>query len=166
MEKASQHAFAGSDDAALESGCARLAQNSPSSCPSDIGKHITMIRKYAAENNLEGAVSVFKSLEESGVDLNTVMFNAILDACVQCWDLRAAESWIERMKKDGMIVIVSFNTLIKAHLQNGHFSKARQLMEEMKKRDLRPNRVTFNELINAMVSRGKGGDGHRREEMW
>merc|ERR1719359_1426807 len=122
-----------------------------------------MIRNCAAENNLKGAVSVFASLEQSGVDLNSVIFNTVLDACVECRDLNAAEEWMARMKDAGMADVVSFNTLIKAHLQNGNFDKARCLMEEMKKEGLQPNRVTFNELINAMVA--KGGDG-RRKQMW
>merc|ERR1719262_657071 len=62
-----------------------------------------------------------------------------------------------------MTDVVTFNTLIKSHLQKGNFSKARCLMEEMKGQDLQPNRVTFNELINAMVT--KGSDGQRKE-MW
>merc|ERR1719359_2642219 len=119
-----------------------------------------MIRNCAAENNLKGAVSVFASLEQSGVDLNSVIFNTVLDACVECRDLNAAEEWMARMKDAGMADVVSFNTLIKAHLQNGNFDKARCLMEEMKKEGLQPNRVTFNELINAMVM--KGGDERRR----
>merc|ERR1719335_883085 len=113
-----------------------------------------MIRNCAAQGSLQGAMSVFNSLEQSGVDLNSVIYNTVLDACVECRDLKAAESWMDRMKKDNMMDVVSFNTLIKAHLQNGGFDKARQLMEEMKKLDLQPNRVTFNELINAMVSKG------------
>jgi len=122
-----------------------------------------MIRNCATEKNLKGAFGVFESLEQSGVDLNSVIYNTVLDACVECQDLNAAESWVDRMKTDGMTDVVTFNTLIKAHLQNGNFRKARSLMEEMRKQDLQPNRVTFNELINAMVS--KGGDS-RRKEMW
>jgi pentatricopeptide repeat protein len=53
--------------------------------------------------------------------------------------------------------------MIKLHLQTGHFDQARSLMEEMKKQDLQPNRVTFNELINALVS--KGGES-KRKQMW
>jgi pentatricopeptide repeat protein len=67
------------------------------------------------------------------------------------------------MKKVDMTDVVSFNTLIKAHLQVGNFDKARCLMDEMRKEGLQPNRVTFNELINAMVT--KGGD-ERRRRMW
>merc|ERR1719487_1105933 len=150
-------------NAALKCGRNHLANNLLSASPSDVAKHITMIRNFASENNLKGAVSVFASLEQSGVDLNSVIFNTVLDACVECRDLNAAEEWMARMKDAGMADVVSFNTLIKAHLQNGNFDKARCLMEEMKKDGLQPNRVTFNELINAMVA--KGGDG-RRKQMW
>merc|ERR1719183_2455103 len=99
-----------------------------------------MIRNCAAENNLKGAGCVFESLEQSGVDLNSVIYNTVLDACVECRDLKAAESWMERMKKDKMTDVVTFNTLIKCQLQKGNFSKARCLMEEMKGQDLQPNR--------------------------
>jgi len=150
-------------NAALKCGRTQLAQNLLSSSPSDIAKHITMIRNCGAEGNLKGAVGVFHSLEQSGVDLNSVIYNTVLDACVECRDLPAAEAWMENIKKAGMADVVSFNTLIKAHLQCKNFAKARSLMEEIKKEGLQPNRVTFNELINALVI--KGGDA-QRGQMW
>jgi pentatricopeptide repeat protein len=122
-----------------------------------------MIRNCAAAKDLKGAVGVFQTLEQSGVDLNPVIYNTVLDACVECRDLQAAEKWMQEMKKAGMTDVVSFNTLIKSHLQNGNFDKARRLMEEMKKDGLQPNRVTFNELMNAMAAKGNYGG---RKHMW
>merc|ERR1719316_513412 len=89
----------------------------------------------------------------------------MLDACVECRDLNAAGTWLERIKATGMADVVTFNTLIKAHLQNVTFDKARRLMEEMKKQGLPPNRVTYNELINAMVSGTQKGYVNRKD-MW
>ena len=37
-------------------------------------------RSCAAEINLQGAVGVFNSLEQNGVDLNSVVYNTVLDA--------------------------------------------------------------------------------------
>jgi pentatricopeptide repeat protein len=150
-------------NAALRCGRAHLAKNLLDSSPSDVAKHITMIRNCAAENNLQGAIAVFDSLESSGVDLNSVIYNTVLDACVECHDIEAAEAWMEQTKKAGMADVVSFNTLIKAHLQSSKFDRARSMMEEMKQEGLQPNRVTFNELINALVN--KGGEA-RRAETW
>jgi len=129
----------------------------------DIAKQITMIRSHAADKNLQGAFSVFEAMERSGIDLNCIMFNTVLDACVECKDLKAAEAWMERMRQASMTDVVSFNTLIKAHLQNGSFDKVRRLMELMTSEGLKPNQVTFNELLNSMAS--KGGEGLRKQ-MW
>lgn len=150
-------------NAALRCGRTHLAKKLLDSAPSDVAKHITMMRNCAAEGNLKGAMSVFEALKASGVDLNSVIYNTVLDACVECRDLKAAEAWMVQTKEAGMADVVSFNTLIKAHLMNDHFDKARAMMEEMKKEGLQPNRVTFNELINALVTKG----GHaRRSQTW
>jgi len=129
----------------------------------DVTKHITMIRNCAAQKDLEGAVNAFDSLQKTGVDLNPIIYNTVLDACVECQDLRAAEAWVEKSKNAGMADVVSFNIIIKAHLQTGNFEKVRCLMAEMVKQGFAPNGVTFNELINALGS--KGGDNCRKQ-MW
>jgi len=152
-----------STKAPRKSSSPRDTPTAQSSSSPDIAKQINMIRTYGAERNLQGAFSVFESMEQSGIDLNCIMYNTVLHACVECKDLKAAETWMERMKKADMADVVSFNTLIKAHLQSGSFDKARRLMEVMTSDGLKPNQVTFNELINAMVSRG--GDS-RRKQLW
>merc|ERR1719484_296873 len=117
----------------------RDSPTTPSSnCP-DIAKQINLIRSCAVEKNLQGAVSAFQGLERSGIEMNCIMYNTVLDACVECKDLKEAEAWMERMNSVGMTDVVSFNTLIKAHLQNGNFDKARRLMEMMTSEGFQPN---------------------------
>jgi pentatricopeptide repeat protein len=147
-------------NAAVRCGRNSLANRLLEGSPSDIAKHITMIQNCASGNNLKGAFSVFESLERSGVDLNSVVYNTILEACVQCRDLQAAEAWMEKTKEAGMADVVSFNTLIKAHLLNHKHAKARSLMDDMKSLGLQPNRVTYNELINSVVAVGT------KDAMW
>jgi len=142
-------------NAAIRCGRSELAKTLLNASPSDLAKYINMIRNCAAENNLAGAKAVFEAAMTSGVELNNFVYNALLDACVECKDLKAAEDFMEKTRKAGMIDVVSFNTLIKAHLQLGHFTKGRALVEEMKKEGLQPNMVTFNEFINAMIAKGR-----------
>jgi hypothetical protein len=61
--------------AALKCGRTSLANTLLAASPSDIAKHITMIQRCAAENNLQGAFEMFESLAQSGVDLNSVVYN-------------------------------------------------------------------------------------------
>lgn len=149
--------------AALKCGRHDLAKTFLDAAPSDVAKHITMIRNCAASGNLIGAMKVFETLKNSGTEINSVAYNTVLDACVECRDLKAAEEWMASMKKAGLTDVVSYNTLIKAHLQRENFSKSRTLMEEMRSEGLSPNRVTYNELVNALVTRGSHA---QRREVW
>jgi len=149
--------------AALRSGRSQLAESLLGVSPSDLAKYITMIRNCAAEKNLAGAKAVFESAKQSQAEMNSVIYNTVLDACVACQDIKAAEEWMEYAKQEDMIDVVSFNTLIKAHLQLGNFARVQALMEKMKKEGLQPNEVTYNELINAMVT--KGGE-RSRTDVW
>merc|ERR1719311_1668034 len=150
-------------NAALRSGRSQLAESLLGVSPSDLAKYITMIRNCAAEKNLAGAKAVFESAKQSQAEMNSVVYNTVLDACVACQDIKAAEEWMEYAKQEDMIDVVSFNTLIKAHLQLGNFARVQALMEKMKKEGLQPNEVTYNELINAMVT--KGGE-RSRTDVW
>mmetsp|Transcript_37999 Transcript_37999/g.104493 ORF Transcript_37999/g.104493 Transcript_37999/m.104493 type:complete len:1114 (+) Transcript_37999:133-3474(+) len=151
---------------ALRCGRANLAKTLLNASPSDVAKHITMIRNRAAEGDLEGAITVFNTLKENVVEMSSVAYNTVIDACVECHNLEAAEAWMQRTKDAGLVDTVSFNTLIKAHLAKGHFEAARGLVEQMKKEGLRPNRVTYNELINATITRnGRKGVWQLIDEM-
>merc|ERR1719238_1583512 len=137
----------------MKCGRMELAKTFMENAPCDVAKHITMIRNCAQGKDLRGAMAVFASLRVAGTTLNSVVYNTVLDACVECQDLEAAEKWMRTTKEAGMSDVVSYNTLIKAHLHGGRFEKARALMAEMRKEGLQPNRVTFNELVNASISK-------------
>jgi pentatricopeptide repeat protein len=110
---------------------------------------------------------VFESLQQTAAELNNVVYNTVLDACVECCDLDQATLWMKKMKEVKMADVVSYNTLIKFHLQRKNFVKARGLIDEMKKEGLQPNRVTFNELLNAMIGQSaRDSDGGIRPQIW
>merc|ERR1719163_410014 len=127
--------------AALHCGRTSLVQCLFDTSRSDVAKHIVMIRKCASENNLQGAMSIFNSLKVGGVEMNSIIYNTVLDACVKCNDLKAAEDWMRQIREAGLADVISFNTLIKAYLMHGNVGKARGVMDEMKKLGLQPNRV-------------------------
>ena len=60
--------------------------------------------------------AVFESAKQSVAEMDSVIYNTALDACVACQDIEAAEEWMGYSKQEGMTDVVSFNTLIKAHL--------------------------------------------------
>jgi|EP00927_Polykrikos_kofoidii_P041288 pentatricopeptide repeat protein len=148
-------------DSALKCGRTTLARKLLDASPSSVAKHITMIRKYASEGNLKGAVDIFETLRRNVTDMNSIIYNSIIDACVECRDMSAAKYWMDQTRKAGMVDVASYNTLIKAHLAEGSFDTARSLVKDMQREGIQANRVTYNELLNASVMEatraGRGG---------
>merc|ERR1719243_499757 len=126
----------------------------------DISKHVAMMRARSKENDLEGAMQVFRKLQSSGVQLTALAYNALLDSCVQCGKVNVALQHFNEMKELGFVDVVSYNTLLKAYLKIGQIHKARSLLKEMAESDIQANQVTYNEMLNALVSTKD------RKEMW
>ena len=58
------------------------------------GSDLTMIRSCATDKNLAGAKAVFEAAKSSGAQLNNFVYNALLDACVECQNLKAAADFM------------------------------------------------------------------------
>merc|ERR1719375_2417252 len=119
----------------------------------DISKHIAMMRARSKENDLEGAMQVFRKLQSSGVQLTALAYNALLDSCVQCGKVHVALQHFKEMQDLGLVDVVSYNTLLKAYLKQGQIVKARKLLGEMAENNIQANQVTYNEMMNAMGMR-------------
>jgi len=117
----------------------------------DLSKHITKIRSCGQEKDLHEAVRVFNHLKQSGVQMNAMIYNCLIDACVQCGDVRAALGYFEQMKQLNFVDTVSYNTMVKAYLSSNQAEQAQALLQEMSRRGLPPNKVTYNELLDARV---------------
>merc|ERR1719299_154984 len=126
----------------------------------DISKHVAMMRARSKENDLEGAMQVFRKLQSSGVQLTALVYNALLDSCVQCGKVNIALQHFNEMKDLGFVDVVSYNTLLKAYLKIGQINKARTLLAEMSENNIQANQVTYNEMLNALVT------VKDRQEMW
>merc|ERR1719301_224554 len=126
----------------------------------DISKHVAMMRARSKENDLEGAMQVFRKLQSSGVQLTALAYNALLDSCVQCGKVHVALQHFKEMQDLGLVDVVSYNTLLKAYLKQGQIVKARKLLSEMAESDIQANQVTYNEMLNALVT------VKDRKEMW
>merc|ERR1719311_1093042 len=126
----------------------------------DISKHVAMMRARSKENDLEGAMQVFQKLQSSGVQLTALVYNALLDSCVQCGKVNIALQHFNEMKELGLVDVVSYNTLLKAYLKQGQIVKARKLLSEMSENNVQANQVTYNEMLNALVTTKD------RKEMW
>jgi len=123
------------------------AEASASPVGGDVTQKAAMIKAHARDLNLAAAQNVFRQYRGS----NSMLSNSFLDACVQCNDFKEAYAHFDAMKRNGLANIVSYNTLLKAHLKKGQVDEAQVLLREMSSRGLQASKVTYHELLNAMV---------------
>jgi len=114
-----------------------------------------MIKSLGAERRLQDATTVFRACLEH----NASLYNALLDACVECKDTDAAEQIMKEAVSNGKADVVTYNTLVKAHVRAGKLQRAHSTMEVMRREGMPPNRITFNELLDAAM-------GDRPEGAW
>mmetsp|Transcript_13933 Transcript_13933/g.32684 ORF Transcript_13933/g.32684 Transcript_13933/m.32684 type:complete len:1078 (-) Transcript_13933:138-3371(-) len=149
--------------AALQCGREDLVAGLMEAPTTDSAKYVSIIRSWSSKGNLEEAMKTFHVLEASGAELTHSIWNSALDACVECQDLRRAEDLMKRMEAAKVADTVSYNTLIKAHLRQENYDHARCLMDKMQRAGYRPNHVTYNELINALVRNERD---RRHSQVW
>merc|ERR1719321_968749 len=117
----------------------------------DLQNYMALMRAAAKEKNLPAALSILSDLEASSLHPDTTTYNRALDACVICDDLKEARDLFNRMRDQGDIDVISYNTLLKGLGANCCWAEAESLLQEMRSKGLKPNCVTYNSLINAGI---------------
>jgi len=118
----------------------------------EVPKHVALIKAVGAQQGIKAAEAVFSLCPEQ----NSVLHNAVLDICVEQGDLEASERWMKTLGDKGMADVVTYNTLIKVHLNQHQFKRARSVIEQMRKAGFQPNLVTFNGIVDATLTASKG----------
>jgi len=129
-----------------------LAQTLLEQGDGDLNQHVTMIQACGRKRDLRGAKQAFDRLKQSGAPLSPLIYNCLLDACVQCGDMKGAEEYFGQMEQLECADVVSYNTVLKSYLHSNRSNEAHRLLQEMVERGLPANRVTYNELLNAKVA--------------
>jgi len=83
--------------------------------------------------------------------VTSLLYNAVLEACVQCGDMSAASTYFVQAKEQGLADVVSYNTIVKGNLVIGNMDIANDLLHEMSEAGLAANRITYHELLNYHV---------------
>merc|ERR1719163_1465053 len=120
----------------------------------DSAKQAKIIRSYGKDGNLRGAIGIFNQMKQGQAPLNSLMYNSILEASVQCGDMKAALDFFSMAKEEGHADVVSYNTVMKGHLADGKMNAALQLLKEMSDSNMPASLVTYHGILNAHVQSG------------
>jgi len=120
----------------------------------DIHHHMAMIKAAGQDKDVDKAFAILEQLKGSGMKLDTLVYNSVLDVCGSAGEMKRARSLAAEMRKDGMVDIISYNTLLKGYGMCGDSQGAKEVIAEMEKCGLPPNDISYNCLINLAASSG------------
>lgn len=131
----------------------RLSQNAKNS---PISNFMTLIRCAGSLGCLEIAIEVFDVCNQHHQNVDVLMYNNLVDACVTCKQAHKAEQIFKRMAQRGVNPdSITFNTMIRAYAQSNDLDGAFELLKQMESCGVQPNVVTFNSLVHAAVSNNR-----------
>jgi pentatricopeptide repeat protein len=113
--------------------------------PSVEAARIRLIQMFSGEKNLAAALAVLRASPAQ----STSLYNAAIDACVECESIAEAQKVMAVAVKSGVADTITYNSMVKAFLQAGRHHEAREVVQSMKVAGLRPNIVTFNDFLDA-----------------
>jgi pentatricopeptide repeat protein len=120
----------------------------------DVHHHMALIRAAGQDKDVDKAFKILADLRSSGVQLDTLVYNSVLDVCSSAGDIKRARNLVADMRSEGIIDIVSYNTLLKGCGKCGDIRGAKEVIAEMEKVGIPPNDVSYNCLINIAASSG------------
>jgi len=125
----------------------------------NVTEHIDLMQKHASARNISGTIKVFRIIQQSGVCLNSLMYNIVLQAWINCGNIQAAEDWMEDIKEAGMADELSFNIVIKALVKAYALDKAKDALEGMQSASVQPSSTAFDEVLGGFARESRFSDG-------
>ena len=120
--------------------------------------YTTMINglKSIANPDIEKAFVLFAEYKQFNKP-DHIIYNCLLDACINAKDLSRAHELYTEMSRDPSIKVdeITYNTLIKGCCRSRKLNQAIMYYQEMMKRGVHPNRITYNSLIDNCVKANK-----------
>eukprot|EP00933_Yihiella_yeosuensis_P033263 TRINITY_DN26_c0_g1_i2.p1 TRINITY_DN26_c0_g1~~TRINITY_DN26_c0_g1_i2.p1 ORF type:complete len:872 (+),score=200.07 TRINITY_DN26_c0_g1_i2:162-2618(+) len=115
----------------------------------DMTRKAKYISRCGRENCLEDAIQAFDEVQDSGSAMTVFMYNCMLDACVKCKAPETAVSYFQEMKQHLQPDVVSYNTVMRAHLDLEDGLAVQNLFNEMKLAGIPPGQITYKALLRA-----------------
>ncbi|KAL8428307.1 hypothetical protein ACSSS7_007318 [Eimeria intestinalis] len=103
-----------------------------------------------------GALRVLEEVQRDGkVAPDVQLLNYVLFACVASQDAFLTKRLFAFIEGAGVADIITYNTMLKFFSVSGQLEEAEKTLRRMRERNVPPDEVSFNLLVNAAVSCGR-----------
>eukprot|EP00403_Amphidinium_massartii_P041360 CAMPEP_0178454456 /NCGR_PEP_ID=MMETSP0689_2-20121128/45369_1 /TAXON_ID=160604 /ORGANISM="Amphidinium massartii, Strain CS-259" /LENGTH=890 /DNA_ID=CAMNT_0020080393 /DNA_START=92 /DNA_END=2764 /DNA_ORIENTATION=+ len=146
----------------LRSFAEKAAAASPTGDAKEVGKHCKAIKARGKAGDLIAATSTFDRLVKAGKGSNSMLYQAVIEACVDCKSLIKAEAYFADAMAANLADGNIASALIKAYLLEGEISGADQILVKLAASGTTVAQACYHSVLNAKVS----SSGHGVADVW
>lgn len=127
-------------------------QLSSTSTPS-IRAYMMALRVYSKRQDWSKSLEIFRSMQERGVAIDTLILNSVLSTGASSGKMDATAALLSEMadSKPDIIDVISYNTVLKGYAHQKDANKALKVLDSMIEHNVKPNSITFNTVMDAAV---------------
>lgn len=117
-----------------------------------------MIKAYGQHGEIEEVWNLWNEMMAKGIEVTCVTFGCVIEALVvtggwqEAWQL-VNMTWADDSHQH-LVTTVTYSILLKAVASSRLIAETMVLYEEMRARQLRPNSITYNTILNAFAQSG------------
>lgn len=114
--------------------------------------YMTILRMYSKVKNWEAAFNILNDMKAAGATPDNLVFNNVLGVCVSSGQVAAAQKLVDTWQDvEGMLDVISFNTLLKGYAQVPDYDKSEAIIDRMQRVGPQPNLISFNTVMDCSV---------------
>jgi len=131
---------------------AATSPTTDTACTKDIALHAKEIRACGKNKDIKGALNIFE--QNCKHSTNGLLFNSIIDACVESGNQDKAMEFLNQAKAGGFADVITYNTAMKGFLSQGQIAAAKCVFAEISEKGLSPTLASYHGLLNFHVNAG------------
>jgi pentatricopeptide repeat protein len=133
-----------------------LQQLEKHAIPLQVRDYNTLIVQSISDNNMEEAISYFKSMEKAGIQANHVSYSILMDTLLKNDQTAQALEMYELMIESGVKPDThTFNALLARHVINGDRNDCLEALDKLHDKGHSPDSRTANFLMSIILKEGK-----------
>jgi len=112
----------------------------------------TLIKGFAAINDADRAMALFRDMKDKGIQLNHVVFTSVITACARSGQMKLADGVLADMVAEGITPnAITYSVLIRGYCVCGDLKAALEAFQRMVKLGFHGDCVIFNTLLDGCV---------------
>jgi len=116
----------------------------------------TLIKGFANTHQAERAMDAWREMRSEGIKMNTVAYNAVIDAQARVGAMDAVSKLVETMAIDGCTPdTITYSTIVKGYCVKGDLDKAFEVFRGMQKNRMAGDSIIYNTVLDGCTRHGR-----------